>query len=57
MEEIDRTSGYLREDLETMGRDERRAYLDKKVLEICAHAYEHSPANRAIMDKAGAPAR
>jgi phenylacetate-CoA ligase len=54
MSNMDRTTGYLREDLETMSADQRSAYLDQKVAEIAAHAYANSPAVKAIMDKAGA---
>ena len=54
MPDMDRTSGYLRPDLETMNPRARQAYLDAKVAEIVAYAYDHAPGFKALMDQAGA---
>ena len=53
---MDRSKGYLREDLEAMDPQARREYLDKKVCEIVDHAAAHSPAFGEILKKAGAGA-
>ena len=54
MPDKDRTSGYFLPELETMSPEDRAQYLDRKVTEIVAHAYEHAPAFRSIMQEAGA---
>ncbi len=54
MSDTDRTSGYLRPDLETMDPQARKEYLDGRVAAIVAHAYANAPAWRALMDQAGA---
>ncbi len=54
MPDKDRQSGYFREELETMDPEARARYLDRKVAEIVAHAYQHAPAFKEIMDKSGA---
>ena len=54
MPEMDRTSGYLRPDLETLDPEARREYLDRKVAEIVAHAYANSPGFTDKMRAAGA---
>ncbi len=51
---VERSRGYYRPELETMDPEARQAYLDRRVAEIVAHAYEHSPAFRRRMDEAGA---
>ena len=48
-----RTSGYFREDLETMPWPEKRAYLDEKLREIVRYAYEHARAFRGNLDSVG----
>ncbi|MFB0505320.1 MAG: phenylacetate--CoA ligase family protein [Thermodesulfobacteriota bacterium] len=48
MSHLDRTSGYFREDLETMPRAERKAYLEEKLREIVRYAYRHT---RAFQEK------
>ena len=48
-----RTSGYFREDLETMSWAEKKAYLEGKLREIVRYAYEHARAVREKMDSAG----
>jgi len=54
MSDIDRTSGYLRPELETMDPQARQEYLDGRVAEIVAHAYAHAPGFRRVMDSVGA---
>ncbi|MFH1058539.1 MAG: AMP-binding protein [Pseudomonadota bacterium] len=54
MPDIDRTSGYLRTDLETLDPEARQAYLDRRVAEIVAHAYANAPAFKAKMESVGA---
>lgn len=54
MTDNDRTSGYFVPELETMDHEAQRRYQDRKVAEIVAFAYEHAPAFRAVMEKAGA---
>ena len=53
---MDRSKGYLREDLETLDPQARSEYLDKKVCEIVDHAAAHSPAFGEILKRAGAAA-
>lgn len=50
MVEIDRTSGYFREDLETMPWAEKKAYLDGKLREIVQYAYGHAKAFKEKLD-------
>jgi phenylacetate-CoA ligase len=50
---LGRTSGYFREDLETMSWAEKKAYLEGKLREIVRYAYEHARAVREKMDSAG----
>jgi len=54
MNDLDRTDGFFREDLETMDPQARQEYLDAQVAAIVAHAYEHAPAFTAKMKAAGA---
>jgi len=54
MPDKDRTSGYWRPELETMDPQARQEYLDGKVAEIVAHAYEGAPAFRKKMESVGA---
>ena len=49
----DRTSGYFREDLETMPWPEKKAYLQGRLREIVRHAYEHARAFQEKLDSAG----
>ena len=53
MPKFDRTSGYFREDLETMPWAEKKAYLEGKLREIVQHAYVHASAFREKLDSAG----
>ena len=53
MEQKDRTRGYLLPELETMDPQARAEYLDRKVVEIVTYAYDHAPAFRAVMERAG----
>ncbi len=41
------------DDLEIMQRAERERYLDRKLAETIAHAYQHAPAAKTILDSAG----
>jgi phenylacetate-CoA ligase len=50
---LDRTSGYFREDLETMSWAEKKTYLEGKLREIVRYAYEHARAFREKMDSGG----
>ncbi|MFQ5843204.1 MAG: phenylacetate--CoA ligase family protein [Thermodesulfobacteriota bacterium] len=50
MVEIDRTSGYFREDLETKPWAEKKAYLDGKLREIVQYAYGHAKAFKEKLD-------
>ncbi|KMY65957.1 hypothetical protein AAU61_18385 [Desulfocarbo indianensis] len=54
MPDKDRQSGFLKPELETMSREARDAYLDGKVAEIVAYAYENAPAFKGIMQELGA---
>ncbi len=53
MSQLDRSSGYFREDLETMSRVDKKAYLEGKLREIVHSAYEHARAFKEKMDSAG----
>jgi len=53
MSQPDRTSGYFREDLETMPRVDKKVYLEEKLREIVRYAYEHARAFKEKMDSAG----
>jgi phenylacetate-CoA ligase len=53
MSQLARTSGYFREDLETMPWAEKKAYIEGKLREIVRYAYEHARAFREKMDSAG----
>jgi phenylacetate-CoA ligase len=53
MSQPDRTSGYFREDLETMPWAEKKAYLEGKLREIVRYAYEHAKAFQEKLDTAG----
>jgi phenylacetate-CoA ligase len=48
-----RTSGYFREDLETMPWAEKKAYLEEKLRGIVRYAYERARAFREKMDSEG----
>lgn len=50
MSELDRTSGYFREDLETMPWPQKKAYLEGKLREIIRYAYEHARAFQEKLD-------
>ncbi|RJX33129.1 MAG: phenylacetate--CoA ligase family protein [Desulfarculus sp.] len=54
MPQMDRTQGYWRPELETMDPQARQEYLDKRVAEIVAHAYAHTPAFKQKLDDLGA---
>ncbi len=54
MSHHDRLQGYYRPELETMGPQARQAYLDKRVAEIVAHAYENAQAFQDKMKSVGA---
>ena len=54
MAQLNRTEGYLRPELETMDHEARAKFLNRKVAEVAAHAYENAPAFRSIMAEAGA---
>lgn len=54
MPDKDRTSGFYVPDLETMDPAKRAEYLDRKVIEVVAHAYENAPAFKNLMKEAGA---
>lgn len=54
MTDVDRSSGYYRQDLETMNPSARQEYLDAKVAEIVAHAYANAPAFTDKMKSVGA---
>jgi phenylacetate-CoA ligase len=47
---MDRTSGYFREELETMQWAEKKAYFDGKLREIVRYAYGHARAFKEKMD-------
>jgi phenylacetate-CoA ligase len=53
MSQLDRTSGYFREDLETMPWPEKKAYLEGKLREIVRYAYEHARAFKENLDSVG----
>ncbi len=44
MSQLDRTSGFFREDLETMPWPEKKAYLEEKLRKIVQYAYGHAKA-------------
>jgi phenylacetate-CoA ligase len=50
MSKLDRTSGYFREDLETMPWTEKKAYLDEKLRAIVRYAYGSAKAFKGKMD-------
>jgi phenylacetate-CoA ligase len=50
MSQLNRTSGYFREDLEIMPWSEKKAYLDEKLREIVQYAYKHTRAFKQKMD-------
>ena len=52
MSEMDRTTGVLNPE-EKLGADERRAYQDKFLHEVVAHAYSSGTPLKAAMDSAG----
>ncbi len=54
MPDKDRTTGFLRPQLETMAPEARQSYLDGRVAEIITHAYTHAPAFAAKMRSVGA---
>jgi len=49
----DRTSGFLKKNLETMSHKKRFEYLNRKLRSIVQHAYKHSFAFRGKMNSAG----
>jgi phenylacetate-CoA ligase len=53
MSQLARTSGYFREDLETMPWANKKAYLEGKLREIVRYTYEHARAFREKMDSGG----
>ena len=53
MSQLDRTTGYFREDLETMPWAEKKAYLDGKLREIVQYAYGHAKAFKEKLDSVG----
>jgi phenylacetate-CoA ligase len=53
MSQLDRTTGYFREDLETMPRAEKKAYLEGKLREIVRYAYKHARAFKEKLDSVG----
>jgi phenylacetate-CoA ligase len=53
MAESNRTSGYFREDLETMPFAQKNAYLEGKLREIVLYAYRHARAFREKLDSVG----
>jgi len=53
MAAIDRTKGFLDEAMETMDPDQHRAYLDRELQKIVAHAYAGAPAVKDKLDRAG----
>lgn len=54
MSDVDRTSGFFDQHLETLDPQARQEYLDGRVADIVAHAYEHAPAVTAKMKSVGA---
>ena len=50
---IDRAHGYFDRGKETMSKDEREAYLKKRLSEILRHGYRHSKAIRSRFDAMG----
>jgi len=52
-EEIDRASGFFKKNLETMPRERRTEYLNRKSREIVQYAYRHSQAVRNKLDAVG----
>ncbi len=50
MSQLDRTSGYFREDLETMPWVEKKAYFEGKLREIVRYAYGHARAFKEKLD-------
>lgn len=53
MSQLNRSSGYFREDLETMPWAEKKAYMEGKLREIVRYAYEHAKAFQEKLDSAG----
>jgi phenylacetate-CoA ligase len=53
MSQLDRTSGYFREDLEIMPWAEKKAYLEGKLREIVRYAYEYAKAFKDKLDSVG----
>jgi len=53
MSQLDRISGYFREDLETMPWAEKKAYLEGKLREIVRYAYEYAKAFKDKLDSGG----
>jgi len=53
MSQLDRSSGYFREDLETMPWVDKKAYLEEKLREIVRYAYEHATAFKEKLDSVG----
>ncbi len=54
MPDKDRASGFYVPDLETMDPAARAEYLDRRVVEIVAHAHENVPAFKSMMQDVGA---
>ena len=52
-EEIDRASGFFKKNLETMPRERRTEYLNRKLRGIVQYAYRHSQAVRNKLDAVG----
>jgi len=53
MSELDRTSGYFREELETMPWPKKKAYLEGKLREVVRYAYQHARAFQEKLDSVG----
>jgi phenylacetate-CoA ligase len=52
-EEMDRTSGFFKKNLETMPREKRIEYLNRRLRGIIQHAYKHSTAIKNKLDSVG----
>jgi phenylacetate-coenzyme A ligase PaaK-like adenylate-forming protein len=50
---MDRTSGFLKKNLETLPQKKRFEYLNRKLRGIVQYAYRHSIAMKSKMDSVG----
>jgi phenylacetate-CoA ligase len=57
MSQPNRTSGYFREDLETMPWAQKKAYLEGELREIVRYAYKNARAFKEKLDSAGVKSR